>query len=409
MPKSNSSNLHHTSKQCKVCHLEVFKSNKPNDGYYKVKVGNEVKETQIDLNGIQFHKLCAKCSICGTFINSSNLGHLDLESDSPSMLCKDHSNQHSNNKIENGDKGALYGSVDPSSNSNPRQIECKNLYLQWTLDFEDKKVFGTATHVVSVKENGTESVIFDQSGLIFSSVYINNDVADFSVTDDGGNSVIIVKIPADLRMVGSELTISFVYRTGVEASAVQWLEKEATQGGEYPYVFTQSQAIHARSMFPCFDAPGVKVPYSAAVTAPMWCTVLMSAVSCATNSIPESIIDKYPTEFFSTETELTTFYWDQPVPVSSYLVAFAAGQLSSFDISPRVRVWSEPEVIEKAAWEFAQTEEFLCAAEKITDCSYQWGRYDVLCLPPSFPYGGMENPCLTFATPTLLAGDRYVY
>jgi leukotriene-A4 hydrolase len=98
--------------------------------------------------------------------------------------------------------------------------------------------------------------------------------------------------------------------------------------------------------------------------------------------------------------------WNQPVPVSSYLVALAVGDLQSKDLSPRVRVWAEPTVVEAAAYEFAQTEDFLQAAESLT-CPYKWTRYDILCLPPSFPYGGMENPCLTFATPTLLAGDRY--
>lgn len=101
----------------------------------------------------------------------------------------------------------------------------------------------------------------------------------------------------------------------------------------------------------------------------------------------------------------SVFRWEQPVPVPPYLIALAAGRLESREISSRVRVWAEPEVVESAAFEFSQTEDFLVAAEQLT-CPYQWGRYDVLCLPPSFPYGGMENPCLTFATPTLLAGDR---
>jgi leukotriene-A4 hydrolase len=99
--------------------------------------------------------------------------------------------------------------------------------------------------------------------------------------------------------------------------------------------------------------------------------------------------------------------WNQPVPVSTYLIALAVGDLKSKDLSPRVRVWAEPAVVEAAAYEFAQTEDFLTAAESLT-CPYRWTRYDILCLPPSFPYGGMENPCLTFATPTVLAGDRFV-
>ena len=97
--------------------------------------------------------------------------------------------------------------------------------------------------------------------------------------------------------------------------------------------------------------------------------------------------------------------WKQPVPTSSYLIALAVGSLASSDLSGRVRIWAEPEVIAAAAFEFSETEAFLTAAEQIT-CPYKWTRYDVLCLPPSFPYGGMENPCLTFATPTLLAGDK---
>jgi leukotriene-A4 hydrolase len=99
------------------------------------------------------------------------------------------------------------------------------------------------------------------------------------------------------------------------------------------------------------------------------------------------------------------FAWKQSVPTSTYLIAIAVGELESREISNRCRVWSEPSMVDKVAYEFAETEKFLAAAESLT-CPYQWGRYDVLCLPPSFPYGGMENPCLTFVTPTLLAGDR---
>jgi leukotriene-A4 hydrolase len=98
--------------------------------------------------------------------------------------------------------------------------------------------------------------------------------------------------------------------------------------------------------------------------------------------------------------------WDQPVPISSYLLALAVGDLVQRDISDRCAIWSEPNVVESAAYEFAETEDFLSTAEAITGMKYAWGRYDLLCLPPSFPYGGMENPCLTFVTPTLLAGDR---
>lgn len=100
------------------------------------------------------------------------------------------------------------------------------------------------------------------------------------------------------------------------------------------------------------------------------------------------------------------FEFVQTVPIPSYLFALAVGELSSIDVSPRCRVWSEPSMIDAVAYEFSQVEDFLVAAEGVTGLPYQWGRYDLLCLPPSFPYGGMENPCLTFVTPTLLAGDK---
>lgn len=139
---------------------------------------------------------------------------------------------------------------------------------------------------------------------------------------------------------------------------------------------------------PCQDSPGIKIPYSATVRAPTWCVVLMSALQDQTRT-----------------SEPGVFHWNQPNPTPAYLVALAAGDLQSRELSPRVKVWAEPSVVESAAYEFADTEAFLTTAESLT-CPYAWSRYDILCLPPSFPYGGMENPCLTFATPTLLAGDR---
>lgn len=81
------------------------------------------------------------------------------------------------------------------------------------------------------------------------------------------------------------------------------------------------------------------------------------------------------------------------------------GVLESRPISDRCSVLAEPSVVDDAAWEFAETEDFLKAGENLLG-PYVWGRYDLLVLPPNFPYGGMENPCLTFVTPTLLAKDR---
>jgi len=130
-----------------------------------------------------------------------------------------------------------------------------------------------------------------------------------------------------------------------DAPAIQWLEPAATAGGQHPYVFTQSQAIHGRSLFPCQDSPGAKLTYSADVAAPKWCTVLMSALAQGTEAHSgggggDAVVHK----------------WKQPVATSTYLVALAAGQLESRDLSPRVRVWSEPSVVDRAAYDFSETE-----------------------------------------------------
>jgi len=145
-------------------------------------------------------------------------------------------------------------------------------------------------------------------------------------------------------------------------------------------------------MIPCQDAPGNKITYDITVTTPEWATCLCSAVEKGAREVNESA-------------GTATSVWCQKNPTSTYLIAFAIGNLASRDISDRCRVWSEPENVEKVAFEFSETESFLKTAEDLT-LPYAWGRYDLVCLPPSFPYGGMENPSLTFVTPTLLAGDR---
>lgn len=138
---------------------------------------------------------------------------------------------------------------------------------------------------------------------------------------------------------------------------------------------------------------GVKSTYSASVTAPDWCTILMSALADS---------DAKPV---NTGNDCKVHKWNQPVPTPAYLIALVGGDIVSRDISNRCRIWSEPSMVDAAAFDFSKTEEYLQAAESLTT-PYAWTRYDVLCLPPSFPYGGMENPCLTFVTPTLLTGDK---
>lgn len=294
---------------------------------------------------------------------------------------------------------AEYSQKDLSTLSNANDITSTFLRLSWELDFDKQEISGYVEHDMKVLLSNTTHIHLDSSKIqLVGDVFVNGKKANCEVSEahEVLGSKISIEIPTHLQAQDSIFTVKISYVINSEASAVQWLAPSATKGGKFPYVFTQCQAIHARSLLPCMDSPGVKTPYTATVVVPDWCTVLMSALEDTTVSKDSIVVPDGK----------RAFRWTQPVPTPAYLIALAAGNLASRDISERVRIWAEPEVVESAEYEFAQTEDFLSAAEQITGCPYQWGRYDVLCLPPSFPYGGMENPCLTFATPTLLAGDR---
>ncbi|MEX2088191.1 MAG: M1 family metallopeptidase, partial [Bacteroidota bacterium] len=189
----------------------------------------------------------------------------------------------------------------------------------------------------------------------------------------------------DITPQTKEVTIA--YHTNPNAAALQWLEPSQTAGGKRPFLFTQSQAILARTWVPCQDGPGVRMTYSARVkTRPD-----LMAVMSATNPTAKTADGVY--EF------------SMPQPIPSYLLALAVGDLAFKSTGPRSGVYAEPSMVDKAAWELEDTEKMIEAAESLYG-PYRWDRYDVIVLPPSFPFGGMENPRLTFATPTILAGDR---
>uniref|UniRef100_A0A8B9ZD79 Arginyl aminopeptidase n=1 Tax=Buteo japonicus TaxID=224669 RepID=A0A8B9ZD79_9AVES len=168
---------------------------------------------------------------------------------------------------------------------------------------------------------------------------------------------------------------------------VCWLTPEQTAGKQKPYMYTQGQAVLNRSFFPGFDTPSVKCTYSATVQVPEGFTAVMSATSWE-------------------KQDNNTFVFKMSQPIPSYLIALAVGDIVSAEVGPRSHVWAEPCLIEAAKKEYdGVIEEFLAVGEKLFG-PYVWGRYDILFMPPSFPFGGMENPCLTFVTPCLLAGDR---
>lgn len=196
--------------------------------------------------------------------------------------------------------------------------------------------------------------------------------------------------------LGSALTIDLpasadrvriTYSTRPEATGLQWLLPSQTAGGKQPFLYTQAQALHARSFVPLQDTPKVRMTYD------------------LTLRVPEALTAVAAAEFDPQQPRDGSFEFRMPQAIPSYLIAFAVGDLAFKPMSDRTGIWAEPSVLEKAAWEFADAERMTQKAEALYG-AYRWGRYDVLVLPPSFPWGGMENPRLTFATPTVLAGDR---
>ena len=179
------------------------------------------------------------------------------------------------------------------------------------------------------------------------------------------------------------------FQTSPGARALQWLNAAQTAGGQYPFLFSQCQATHARSIFPCQDTPSVRFTYSADLIVPQGLIAVMAAE-------PTGLRE---------ESGGTTYSFQMPQPIPSYLFALAVGNLAFRELGPRTGIYAEPETIEAGAWEFAENENKMIEAEKLLG-PYLWGRYDLLVLPPTFPYGGMENPRLTFLTPTAILGTR---
>jgi aminopeptidase N len=184
-------------------------------------------------------------------------------------------------------------------------------------------------------------------------------------------------------------SVTLRYRTSPDASALQWLSPAQTHGGRHPYLFSQCQAIHARSVLPCQDTPAIRQTYTASLDVPEELRAVMGAAHVSRTVKGGRALERF----------------EMPQPIPPYLLAFAVGDLASRDLSARSRVYSEPGVVDSAAWEFSDVEAVVAAAEQLFG-PYDWQRFDMLVMPPSFPYGGMENPRLTFLNPALLSGDK---
>lgn len=271
--------------------------------------------------------------------------------------------------------------MDPHSHARPSEAVITHLELDIRADLEAHRIEGSATY--TIKTNGADRIIFDTDGLEITAVERPNGAP---LRHALGDSTFMGR-PLTVQLPTGTDRITIRYRTGPDARALQWLSKEQTLGKRHPFLFTQGQAILTRSWIPVQDSPGIRFTYTATVQAPAGTIALMSA----TNPQEKRADGRY------------TFRMDQPIP--AYLMALAIGDLAFAPLGERCGVYAEPELLEQAAWEFTDTEPMLVAAEKLYG-PYRWERYDVLVLPPSFPFGGMENPRLTFATPTIIAGDR---
>ena len=274
--------------------------------------------------------------------------------------------------------------LDPHSFSRPGRVVVKHLELNLTVDFEQQRLQGKASLQI---ENLTRSreLSLDSRDLDIERVTLDAEETETPFlrgdTVDGLGEPLSIVIQAHTRLV------HIYYRTSPQAAALQWLEPQQTIGRRHPFLLSQSQAVLARSWIPCQDSPSVRMTYGARIQVPAGLMAVMSAAN--------------PTRV--SETGLYEFEMPQPIP--SYLLAIAVGDLGFQSLGPRTGVYAEPELLEAAAWELADTEKMIAAAEELYG-PYRWERYDLIVLPPSFPFGGMENPRLTFLTPTILAGDR---
>ena len=279
------------------------------------------------------------------------------------------------------------------SYANTAQVIARHLELDLSVDFEAEQLLGSAILHMEVIDPEVTEVILDSRGLTIDRVAFAlpdspMTAVEFHLGEPDGilGTPLIISLPSDLA-TETDFQLKIDYATGPNATALQWLPPELTAGGKQPYMFTQSQAIHARSWVPLQDTPAVRITYEALIHTP---SNLLAVMSANNNPLtPRS----------------GEYHFEMPQPIPSYLLALAVGNLFFAPFGDQTGVYTEPEVLDAAAFEFANTQDMLDTAAEMFG-PYRWGRYDLLVLPPSFPYGGMENPRLSFITPSLLAGDH---
>jgi aminopeptidase N len=284
---------------------------------------------------------------------------------------------------------------DYHSYADPSAFRVKHLELDLTASFEDQRLSGVADLTVSRVSPGARKLVLDTRDLVIRQAWWVRSASDLAplrftvgVRDPMLGSPLSIDLPAEAN--AAELVVRISYQTRPEASGLQWVPAALTADKTHPFLFTQSQAIHARSWIPLQDSPQVRMTFDATIRVPDGMRAVMGAES-VTNPL-----ELAPNGVFR-------FHMPQAIP--SYLIALGIGKLEFRATGPRTGVYAESSLVEAAAREFSDTEQMMQASEKLFG-AYRWGRYDLLILPPSFPFGGMENPRLSFITPTVIAGDK---
>ena len=282
----------------------------------------------------------------------------------------------------------LHAEADPHSYAQPEQVRVSALALDLNVSFERHELSGSAELTLDWRDANARELVLDTRDLAIESVAAKDAEgrwvpAKFDL--DEPDPILGSALRIDLADQSHKVRI--LYKTSANAFGLQWLDPVQTAGKKHPFMYSQSQAINARSWVPLQDTPGVRFTYLARIRTPKALRAAMSA-----DNDPKHPLDG-------------DFRFAMPQAIPSYLLALAVGDLSVHEIGPRSAVYAEPETVALAATEFGDTEKMIDVAEKLYG-PYRWGRYDILVLPPSFPFGGMENPRLTFATPTVLVGDK---
>ncbi|MBW3518176.1 M1 family metallopeptidase [Flavobacterium sp. NKUCC04_CG] len=262
--------------------------------------------------------------------------------------------------------------------------KAKITHLSWDVevDFEQKIIVGSATY--DFENHQAKEIFFDSSQLVIDSVLLGNGK---KTPYELGELDIVKGQALKVKISPKDKKVSIYYKTSPQASALQWLDPVQTHDKKQPYLLTQGQAILTRSYIPIQDTPSIRITYDATVRVPKDLLALMSAINPKEKSADG------------------IYHFKMPQALPPYLIALAVGDLQYQAIDERTGVYAEPTQLKDAAWELADMGKMVDAAEQLYG-AYPWGQFDVLILPPSFPFGGMENPRLTFATPTILVGDR---